>query len=118
MHIRFQLDVMAAYAIKRVSIDDVYVTFVDVTPDTNVSGSNSVNYIFSADSAGVRMDPAGVASIASSIRITLPCIVGGRIWEARFAASNKFVAERVSFTPYFVAIVLGLVFAMAVGGGL
>jgi hypothetical protein len=116
IHIRVQLGILAALAIRRVSIDDVYVTFADVTPDTNPRGSNSANYLFAANSDGRSMNPADVASISSPIQAVIPFVLGGRSWEARFAASDRFVAARVSMTPYIVLAVFALMFLLAIAG--
>jgi hypothetical protein len=102
--------------VRRVSIDDVYVTFEDMTPDTNASGPNSANYIFSTDSAGMRLDPADVAGMSSWVSQTIPYSFGGRSWEARFAASNRFVSTRMSITPHIVLAVFALMFVMAIAG--
>ncbi len=111
-----QLDALAARAIRTVSIEDVSVTFADVTPATNASGSSSVNFIFSADSDGVRMDAAAMAALTVPIIDTISFNFGGRLWEARYSATQRFVSERRSVAPYIVVIVLALVFIMAIAG--
>jgi hypothetical protein len=110
IHVRLQLDVLAARAVKRVVIDDVYVTFADVTPNTNV------NYIVATDSDGAHIDPVEVALMSSSIRETISFIFTGRLWEARFAASTRFVSDRTSSTPYIVQAGFAVMFLLAIAG--